>query len=140
MARNFLLGFAVLICACAGRSKVAAVAEPVAQRGPAGERASARDDSAPPLLVGHGTDGELVMASTHHDAMNGLAVASTEIGASPRSDGNNDLVCKREVITGTHLPEWVCRYRADVEENQKRTQLMMLKLTTSCPRYECVGE
>ena len=141
MTRNFLLVFASLVSACAARSKVVAAPEPVAQKsGPGVQGPASRSDEAPPLMVGRGLDGELVMASTHHDAMNGLAVASAEIGASARSDGNTDLVCKREVITGTHLPEWICRYRADVEEAQKKTQMMMLKLAPTCPRYECINE
>jgi hypothetical protein len=44
------------------------------------------------------------------------------------------------VITGTHLPEWICRYRADAEDAHKKTQVMMLKLTPRCPRYECIDE
>ena len=62
------------------------------------------------------------------------------VRADPKRDGNSDLVCKREVITGTHLPEWICRYRADAEDAHKKTQVMMLKLTPMCPRYECIDE
>jgi hypothetical protein len=67
-----------------------------------------------PLFVGHTPDGELVVAAHHYDAMNGLAVTSDEIGATSTEDGS-ELLCRREVITGSHYPQWFCRYKDEQE-------------------------
>lgn len=66
------------------------------------------------FFVGHTPSGELVVAAHHYDAMNGLAVTADEIDATSTEDGTQ-LLCRREVITGSHYPEWICRYKDDQE-------------------------
>src|SRR2546423_15360576 len=96
MPRKFLLGLALLaIAACAAPGKNAVVDEQSGQTAAAGEK---RDD-AHPVFVGHGSDGELVMASTHYDSMNGLAVATQQLGVTTGREGGGDFACKRG--TGT---------------------------------------
>jgi hypothetical protein len=100
--------------------------------------ATTKTDEAHPVYVGHGTDGELVMASTHYQSMTGFALASTDLKATGRKEV--DMVCKREMLTGTHLPEWICRYQADVEQDRDATQRMLLKIPTTCMSYDCAGD
>jgi hypothetical protein len=134
MTKIILPGVAMLVFACAHGK-----ASPVAQTG--GERAA--EETAVnrggdhPLYVGRGTDGELVMASTHHDAMNGVAVASSELGVTGKDDP--DLVCKRETITGTHVPQWICRFKSEVEQDRIRTQQMLDKMPKACMDRSCFG-
>jgi hypothetical protein len=137
MTKSSLLVSVLLLSACAARSKAAAV--PVAQGEPAGEGTAARRDDAPPLRVGRGPAGELVMATTHHDAMNGLSVTRKELGASARKTDNSDLVCTRETPTGSHLPEWICRYKSEVEEDRVRTRMMLEKMPKECMAHKCAS-
>lgn len=137
MTRSILLGFALLLGGCAASPKTAAVGAAPAQAGAAGEK---RDPAAQPLFVGHGTDGELVMASTHYDSMNGLAVASQELNVKSGRDEGGDFVCRRETITGTHMPQWICRYKKDVEEDRLRTQRMLDNMPKSCMDKSCLGQ
>jgi phosphoglucomutase len=134
MVKNVVLGLGVLVCACAAVKNSAV--ESAAQR-PTTEVAPKRGD-AHPLYVGRGSDGELVMASSHHDAMNGLAVAGQEIGVTSGQDG--DFICKRETVTGTHMPQWICRYKAEVEEDRIRTQRMLDNLPRGCMDKSCLGQ
>lgn len=129
MTRTFLLALAFAISGCAAHDKAA-----VAQTSREGD-AAAKRGSEHPVYVGHGSDGELVMASTHHDAMNGVAVASTELGITGKDDP--DLICKRETVTGTHMPQWICRYRKEVEEDRMRTQQMLEKIPKACMDRVC---
>src|SRR3954462_4355979 len=66
------------------------------------------------LFVGHTPDGQMVVAAHHYDAMNGLAITSDEIDAASTEDGTQ-LACRREVVTGSHYPQWFCRYKEDHE-------------------------
>ncbi|HZX94749.1 MAG TPA: hypothetical protein VFE90_09555 [Myxococcales bacterium] len=66
------------------------------------------------LFVGHTPDGQMVVAAHHYDAMNGLAITSDEIDATSTEDGTL-LTCRREVVTGSHYPQWFCRYKEDHE-------------------------
>ena len=79
-------------------------------------------DPAHPLYVGRTADGEIVMATTHADAMHGLAVAATNLGAPRDADGDDLLICRKEQLTGTHFPTWICRYPSEVERQHLATQ------------------
>jgi hypothetical protein len=136
MAKTIVLGLGLLVCACA-TVKNSAVAS-TADR-PTATQVAAQREGAHPLYVGRGSDGELVMASTHHDAMNGLAVASEEISASGRKDDSGELICKRETITGTHLPQWICRYKSELEQDRMRTQMMLENIPKTCMAKSCGG-
>ena len=76
-------------------------------------------DPVHPLFVGHSNNGEVVVASTHYDAMGGLAVASTDIG---RAGARQDMICDREMLTGTHVAQWICRYKKDIDDERHATQ------------------
>ena len=134
MPRKILLGLALLaIAACAAPGKSTVVDERSGQTA----RADEKRDDAHPVFVGHGSDGEMVMASTHYDSMNGLAVATQQLGVTTGRDGGGDFVCKRETVTGTHMPQWICRYKADVEEDRIRTQRMLDNIPKTCMGAGC---
>lgn len=76
-----------------------------------------------PLYVGHSDTGEVVVAANHFDAMRGLAVSSSDVGGS----GDALLVCSREVLTGTHLPHWICRHPKEVDEDRASSQRYLLQ-------------
>ena len=82
-----------------------------------------RGDPAHPVFVGRGTDGEIVVAASHYDAMNGLAVAAADIGAKE----GDLLMCTREMLTGTHVPKWICRYPSEAERERQATQDWLVK-------------
>ena len=128
MTRTIVFGLALLISACAAPSKSTAVAQTGADA--ARSATAPRQDDAHPLYVGHGTDGEMVMASTHYDSMSGMAVAASELNVAGRDE--KDLVCKRETVTGTHMPQWICRYKTDVEKDREATQRMMQTVPKAC--------
>jgi len=128
MTRTILLTLALLAAACAAPSKTTTVAQDATERS-SGAAAPKRDDGHP-LFVGHGTDGEMVMASTHYDSMSGLGVAASELALTGRDE--KDLVCKRETVTGTHMPQWICRYKTDVEKDREATQRMLETLPKAC--------
>src|SRR5882724_5734828 len=79
-------------------------------------------DPSHPLYVGRTADGEIVMAATHADSMRGLAVAATDRGAPKDTNGDDLLICRKELITGTHFPNWICRYPTEVERRHLATQ------------------
>src|SRR5438270_1077463 len=76
-----------------------------------------RGDPAHPVYVGRGDAGEIVVAASHYDAMNGLAVAAADIGAKE----GDLLICSREMITGTHVAKWYCRYPREMELERAAT-------------------
>ena len=69
-----------------------------------------RGDVQHPLYVGTSTSGDVVVAATYYDAMNGLAVAASDLGLK----GEERMTCTRETRTGTHMPAWYCRYDKDL--------------------------
>ena len=77
-----------------------------------------KGDPEHPLYVGRGDSGEIVVAASHYDAMNGLAVAAADIGAKE----GDLLICAREMLTGTHVPKWVCRFPREQEMERAATQ------------------
>jgi hypothetical protein len=138
MGRTVLFGCALLLCACAAQTKTTASTQSAAQRS-ATDDGEMKGTDAHPIFIGHGTDGEVVMAATHYDSMNGLAMAPQEIGIANKDD-RGDIVCKREVWTGTHLPQWVCRYQAEVEQDRMRTRNMLDRMPSTCAAKACRGD
>ena len=78
-------------------------------------------EKSPGLFVGHSDSGEVVIAASHYDAMNGLAVADVDLGLPGRTTGNGAMLCRREMPTGTHVPHWMCRYVEDLEHERQLT-------------------
>src|SRR4051812_13911535 len=111
MTRIVALGAVIALFGC--YSNNAAVKAKLVQKG----------DPNHPLYVGHTNKGELVLAATHYDAMNGLAVMADEVGQKI-AEG---MICRREMLTGTHVPTWVCRFQKEVDEEQRATQDWMDK-------------
>ena len=77
------------------------------------------DDSG--LYVGHSTNGEVVVAATHYDAMAGLATTADELGIKS-TDKDQRMICQREMPTGTHVPRWICRYQQDILRERQLTR------------------
>jgi hypothetical protein len=99
MSRAALLGILLPLFACMHSKPTQALS----RKG--GDRA---------LFVGHTPNGDMVVAAQHYDAMNGLAVTADEIDATSAEDGTQ-LLCRREVVTGSHYPQWLCRYKEEQE-------------------------
>ncbi|HUJ24654.1 MAG TPA: hypothetical protein VLW85_01450 [Myxococcales bacterium] len=76
-------------------------------------------EKSPGLFVGHTDDGQVVIAASHYDAMNGLAVEDVDLGLEARKGGNGAMICRREVPTGSHVPHWMCRYTDDMEHERQ---------------------
>jgi hypothetical protein len=100
----------VLLAGCAGAQKTVAVDD------------LTRSKRTPNLYVGHSQWGTLVVAANHYDAMGGLAVSSSDLGLADRKTGGNDMSCRREIVTGSHVPHWICRYDDDVAQDRAETQ------------------
>jgi hypothetical protein len=73
----------------------------------------------PGMYFGHSQGGALVIAASHYEAMTGLATTADELGLPLRKGGNSDMLCQREMLTGTHLPTWTCRYQEDIEQQRR---------------------
>lgn len=106
MAKIIALGALVALIACANHRVVRT------------ETLQEKGDPAHPLYVGHSDIGEVVVAASHYDAMQGLAVTAADIG----QPGAEQLYCKREMLTGTHVPKWVCRDEKDMAQERMLTQ------------------
>jgi hypothetical protein len=79
-------------------------------------------EKSPGLFVGHTDEGEVVIAASHYDAMNGLAVLDADLGLQPRNDvTSGTMICRREVPTGSHVPHWMCRYTDDMAHERQLT-------------------
>jgi hypothetical protein len=57
--------------------------------------------------------------------MNGLAVAETDLGLPSGGEADDQLFCLREVPTGSHVPHWVCRYKAALDAEREFTRNKM---------------
>jgi hypothetical protein len=81
--------------------------------------------------VGHSQHGEVVVAATHYRAMIGLATTDVDLGLTPRKYGSGEMLCKREMLTGTHVPRWICRYQEDLDTDRDRlhTELAVPRLS-----------
>ena len=99
-----------LIVACAGASRNSAPTVLVTEA------------NSPGLFIGHSQSGDVVVAASHYDAMHGLAVTATDLGLNPRQGSSGQMLCERDLITGTHVPRWICRYKEDVERQRQQTQ------------------
>jgi|GraSoi2013_100cm_1033763.scaffolds.fasta_scaffold129398_2 hypothetical protein len=75
-------------------------------------------DPAHPLYVGRSDTGDVVVAASHFDAMSGLAVAAVDVGGK----GQEQLLCARQMMTGTHIAKWICRYQAEIDAERLETQ------------------
>lgn len=73
----------------------------------------------PGLFIGHSVQGDLVVAATHYDAMVGRATTADELGLPLRKGSSNEMFCQREMLTGSHLPLWTCRYKEDIEQQRR---------------------
>ena len=62
------------------------------------------------------TSGEsLRIAATHYHSMTGVALQQDE---SP-------VTCKREMMTGSHIPRWYCRFGDDSTQYQLSRQMVL---------------
>jgi hypothetical protein len=75
-----------------------------------------------PLYVGRSQTGEAVLAASHYDAMTGLATTDQDLGLEARKAGDGEMLCAREMPTGTHVPRWTCRYMRDIEQTRQNAQ------------------
>jgi hypothetical protein len=73
----------------------------------------------PGMYFGHSQGGALVIAASHYDAMTGLATTADELGLPARQSGSGEMLCQREMLTGSHLPTWTCRYKEDIEQQRR---------------------
>jgi hypothetical protein len=99
MPRNLLLLTVVPLLACSHASNGPQLSRKGGDRG---------------LFVGHTTNGTVVVAAKHYDAMNGMAVLADDIEGTNVDDGST-LLCRREMVTGSHYPQWICRQKEDQE-------------------------
>jgi hypothetical protein len=109
LPKTALLALFALLSACAAHKRYA------------GNQTLVLREKSPGLFVGHSEDGQVVIASSHYDAMNGLAVEDVDLGMEKRKGGNGAMICRREVPTGSHMPHWMCRYTDDVEHERQVT-------------------
>jgi hypothetical protein len=75
-----------------------------------------------------------VVAASHFDAMSGIAVSPAAIGEK----GDDKMMCSRQMLTGTHIPAWICRYQEETDVNRNLTQ-DMLKVPRNCATADCIG-
>jgi hypothetical protein len=82
------------------------------------------------IFVGHSNDGEVLVSASHADAMRGLVMPASRLEVKKDSDpdGDGDILCKRDVLTGTHVPQWICRYVREIEEDRLRTRILIDRL------------
>ena len=92
------------------------------------------------LFVGHTNSGVVVVAAKHYDAMNGLAVMSDELEGTNVDDGSQ-LLCRREIVTGSHYPTWLCRYKDEQarisEQDRQNARMFFQSMNRSCTEGSC---
>jgi hypothetical protein len=115
MVRTAVAGLLVLLTGCAGNRYVSSSAQAAPIE---------LTEKGNGIFVGHTDAGEVVIAASHYNAMNGLAVLDTDLGVSAK-ESQGLMLCAREVTVGTHLPHWVCRYQKDMDRNRNETQMAM---------------
>ena len=52
----------------------------------------------------------------------GLATTAEELGMPARKGSNGQMLCQREMLTGTHVPRWICRYQDDIRRERELTR------------------
>ena len=109
LPKTALLALFAVLSACAAHHRYA------------GNQTLVLREKSPGLFVGHSEDGQVVVAASHYDAMNGLAVEDVDLGMEGRKAGSGAMICRREVPTGSHLPHWMCRYTDDIEHERQLT-------------------
>jgi hypothetical protein len=83
----------------------------------------------------------VLVAASHADGMRGVAVPAGEVDVKNESDPDGTLLCRREMLTGTHVPQWTCRYVREMEQDRLRTQILLDRLPKNCMEAEyCVAD
>jgi hypothetical protein len=116
MVRTAVAGLLILLAGCASKNRYVSSS---AQSAPI-----ELTEKGHGIFVGHTDAGEVVIAASHYDAMNGLAILDTDLGI-PAKESQGLMLCSREVITGSHLPRWMCRYQKDTDRNRAETQISL---------------
>lgn len=116
------LGLCAVLSACAAHRNVSSSSTLILR------------EKSPGLFVGHSQDGQVVIAASHYDAMNGLAVEDTDLGLPSRKDTSGAMICRREMPTGTHVPHWMCRYTDDLAHERQLT-LNLLQAPALSPSF-----
>jgi hypothetical protein len=80
-------------------------------------------EGSPNLFLGHSQSGEIVVAASHYNAMSGLAVRDVDLGLPARKAGSGLMRCEQQMLTGSHVPKWFCRYKDDIDSNRERLQV-----------------
>ena len=92
------------------------------------------------LFVGHTNTGVLVVAAKHYDAMNGLAVLAGDVEAKDYDEASR-MICRREVVTGSHYPQWICRHEEDhariSEMDRNKARMLLQSIPQNCS--DCVS-
>jgi hypothetical protein len=92
------------------------------------------------LFVGHTNSGVLVVAARHIDAMNGLAVLAGDVEARDYDEASL-MFCRREVVTGSHFPQWICRpqeaHARASEADRARARMFLQSMPQNCS--DCVN-
>jgi len=50
------------------------------------------------------------------------AAAAAEQAMTGSTDGNQFLVCRKEKVTGTRIPETVCRYQSEMKDDRENAR------------------
>lgn len=115
-----VLGLFVLLSGCAASTTASAP-----------QRAILLSEKGHGLFVGHTDNGEVIVAASHYDAVRGVAVSDTDLGV-PKAQSEGQLLCAREIPTGSHVPHWMCRYMGQINADRNMAQTM-LEMTVSSP-------
>jgi hypothetical protein len=88
-----------------------------------------------PLFVGHTNSGAVVVAAQHNDAMHGMAVLADDIEVTAADvAAGREMWCQRETPTGTHVPQWICRFSDETAAASAKDQARARNFLFSLPR------
>ena len=48
----------------------------------------------------------------------------------------NEIVCKTETPTGSHLPKRVCRHKSDIENDERTVRMLEERMQRNGPQWE----
>jgi hypothetical protein len=118
-----------------GRISVAATAICI------GACASSGPEAPAPAATASSAPVEAVAADTPSDAAAGeiqdLDAPNVELTANVAADAKEDeIVCRREIITGTRMSHRVCRSRADIEKAEAESQDALRKMRKTGSQLE----